>query len=62
MSVSSEIERIQGAKADIKAAIEAKEVTVGAGLYDPLFIPFLRSIDQTVAWNEIIVEEAEPVS
>lgn len=34
MSVTSEIERIQGAKADIKSAIEEKGVDVGDGLLD----------------------------
>ena len=34
MSIAAEITRIQGAKADIKSAIEAKGVTVGDGLID----------------------------
>ena len=34
MSIASEITRIQGAKADLKTAIEAKGVTVGNGLID----------------------------
>lgn len=34
MSIASEITRIQGAKADLKSAIEAKGVTVGNGLID----------------------------
>lgn len=34
MSIASEIERLQGAKADIKSAIESKGVTVGDGTID----------------------------
>lgn len=45
MSIASEISRIQSAKADIKAAIESKGVTVPNNTKLDAYAPLIRAIE-----------------